>query len=277
MRYEESDLKKLQGIELEILKEVQKICEKNEIEFFIIGGTALGAKRHGGFIPWDDDIDIGMTRENYNKFLEISQVQLNNHFFLQTPYTDINSTNAFAKVRKDNTKFIEWRNRNIKMHNGIYIDVFPYDNIPDAEILRKKQFNKVQRLQKYFVYKQTKELSEKPDGKSANVRSFFRKVIHCIFKLVPMKFLISKLEKEMCRYNHIETRTQACLFFPKYMVECMDNEVLYPIQFVNFENMHVPAPNDIDEYLKTHYGEYMTLPPQSQRVGHKPCILEIYE
>ncbi len=86
---------------------------------------------HGGFIPWDDDVDIGMTRENYEKFLEIAPEKLKNDYFLQTRKTDKKAPYMYAKVRKNGTVFMEWNKRNLDMHHGIYIDIFPYDNVPD--------------------------------------------------------------------------------------------------------------------------------------------------
>lgn len=96
------ELKKLQNEILDILVEVSNICEKNNIDYFIIGGTALGAIRHKGFIPWDDDIDIGMTRENYDKFLEIAQNSLSSNLFLQTPYTEKHTLSIIQKLEKRN-------------------------------------------------------------------------------------------------------------------------------------------------------------------------------
>lgn len=270
MEYSKSELRNVQEIEIEILRDIKRVCEENDIEYFLIGGTALGAQRHEGFIPWDDDIDIGMTRENYNKFLNIAQSYIHKDFFLQTPYEDKNSPFAYAKVRKNNTVFVEWCNRNVRMHSGIYVDIFPYDNIPDDEFLRKKQFQKVQLLQKLFMWRQTPDINVKPLNIGEHIKNFIRRSIYLFIKLIPKKIILSKLNYQMCLYNDTNTKTKACLFFPKYMVECMENEVLYPLCYTMFENISVPVPNNIDKYLKTHYGNYEELPPKEERVGHKP-------
>lgn len=105
MEYAE-ELKELQKVLLDILKEVKRVCDENNIDYFIIAGTALGAVRHKGFIPWDDDIDIGMTRDNYEKFIKIANTKLSEEFFLQTMETEEETPFYFAKVRKNKTKFI---------------------------------------------------------------------------------------------------------------------------------------------------------------------------
>ena len=131
-------LRKVQLVQLEIAKEIKAICERNNIEFFLESGTLLGAVRHGGFIPWDDDLDLGMTRSNYNKFIECASKELDNKYFLQTVDTDENYPLAFCKIRKNNTIYMEKAHEHTSFHNGIFVDVFPYDNIPDDDKIFKK-------------------------------------------------------------------------------------------------------------------------------------------
>jgi len=123
-----NQLKRLQNIEYEILQEIVRICEKNNLSYFLIGGTLLGAVRHKGFIPWDDDLDIAIPRKDYEKFLKICQTQLNSDYFLHCNKTDPDYWLPFAKVRKKNTLFDEKSITSIETHKGIYNDVFPLDN-----------------------------------------------------------------------------------------------------------------------------------------------------
>ena len=109
----------LKKLELEIAKEVKKICDENNIDYFIIGGTLLGAVRHKGFIPWDDDMDIGMTWNNYQRFLKLAPEKMDDRFFIQTCQTDLNYHNIFAKVRLRNTHMIEKVTENIEICDGI--------------------------------------------------------------------------------------------------------------------------------------------------------------
>lgn len=122
-------IKQVQAIELEILLEVDRICRKHRISYFLDSGTALGAVRHKGFIPWDDDIDIGMLRDDYERFLSVAQEEMGQDYFLQTYRTD-GTPIMFAKVRKTGTTFVEFRLRKFPINHGLFIDIFPYDYLP---------------------------------------------------------------------------------------------------------------------------------------------------
>ena len=132
----------LKSLQLEIAKNIKNVCEENNIEYFMVGGTLLGAVRHKGFIPWDDDIDLGMTTENFEKFLEVAPKCLDNRFFLQTSATDSFYFNSFAKVRLNNTHMQEKVTRETKMHDGIFVDIFSYDVADEKKANSKKIFNR---------------------------------------------------------------------------------------------------------------------------------------
>jgi lipopolysaccharide cholinephosphotransferase len=266
------ELKLVQTIEVDILKEIIRVCSKRDIEYFIVGGTALGAVRHGGFIPWDDDIDIGMTRENYNKFLDIANDELSEGFFLQTVFTDAESPFHFAKVRKNGTKFIEYYCRDLNIHQGVFVDVFPYDNIPDDPHLKKKQYIKTAILSNLFVSKTVKELSIEVASKKDYIKNISRYSLYYLLKPIPKKTLYKMLEKEIQKYNSIETSSRCYVKTPALLIK---NEFLYPIKNMKFEDIMVSAPSDCHSYLSSQYGDYMKLPPEEKRHGHKPYILEV--
>ena len=122
---EGTELRKLQLTEIEVLDEIVRICKKHKLQYFLLAGTCLGAVRHSGFIPWDDDIDIGMPREDYEKFLNIALDELDEKYFLQYYKTDENYYLGFAKVRKNNTSFITKGFEKKKGHQGFFVDIFP--------------------------------------------------------------------------------------------------------------------------------------------------------
>ena len=127
-----SKLRKVQLTELEILEKIDEICKKNNINYFLIGGTLLGDVRHKGFIPWDDDIDIGMLREDYEKFINVclKNGALGKDYYLHCNESDDDYFIPFIKVKKNNTTFAEKNIENINTHKGIFLDIFPYDNVP---------------------------------------------------------------------------------------------------------------------------------------------------
>lgn len=124
-------MNKLQKEQLEIVMEVDRICKKHKINYLMDAGTMLGAVRHKGFIPWDDDLDICMLRKDYDKFSEIVDKELDGKYFYQTNKTDKNFGFFFAKIRKNNTLYLEEMAINNKSHSGIFIDIFPIDNNSD--------------------------------------------------------------------------------------------------------------------------------------------------
>ena len=268
--YTDEELKKIQQIELECLKCIASICEKLNIEYFLIGGTALGAVRHNGFIPWDDDIDIGMTRENYIRFINEAESYLPSKYYLQTPYKDTATPYTYSKVRVSGTIFMEYCNRNNKMHHGIYVDIFPFDNVPDDEEQNKRQFGRYRRLVRLFTFRQIPDVSEKPGNIKEWGYFLFRRLIFCVLQLLPYEVIFTKLNKVATHYNDKETKAIACLNFPIRKTEYILKKDLYPLQKHVFEDAKFYIPCNEDTYLKTHYGNYMELPPAEKRYGHKP-------
>ena len=179
--YVDLGLRDAQKLMTEILKEVHKICEKHNIKYFLDAGTLIGAVRHKGFIPWDDDLDIGMLREDYRKFLEIAKKELPDNLFLQTFDSDENYDiyQVPCKIRYNNTLFIQKViAENPDMHNGIYIDVLPYDSLPKSKFVYKIQRKISNNIIKSFV--RMREMPEKLTLKN--------KITHAINQMERCKF-----------------------------------------------------------------------------------------
>lgn len=273
--YTTEELQKIQALELEALNVIIDICTKCNIEYFLIGGTALGAIRHDGFIPWDDDIDIGMTRENYQQFIQKAPQLLSEKYYLQTPYSDNKNPYFYSKLRINGTKFIEYCNHRINMNHGVYVDIFPFDEVPDDEELNKKQFDKVQRLVRLFSLRQSPDVSMEPTTVVEKIKGHVRKILYFIMQMLPYKSLCNRLEKEIVKYNGTEQQAIACLNFPKRKTEYILKKDLYPLKRHRFESVSAYIPQNYDVYLKTHYGDYMKLPPKEQQFGHKPYCVEL--
>lgn len=269
-----NELEALQKLELEILRKIDVFCRGNNIEYFIIGGTCLGAVRHGGFIPWDDDIDIGMTRDNYLRFLALAD-KLEYPLFLQSPKTEKKTPYLYTKIRYTGTKFVEYCNRKIKMNQGIYIDVFPFDNIPDDDVEYSKSFSKIQKLLYLNALRTSPDVNQKPNTLNKYIKAVLWKILHLTVKIIPKKYISNKIEAEMTKYNNIETKAISCWFFPGKYKEYGTRETIFPLKECDFAGVTVLCPNDTDTYLKNHYGNYSELPPVEQRIGHKPYVFKI--
>lgn len=264
------DLEKIHKIQIELAIEVKRICEKNRIDYFLIAGTLLGAVRHKGFIPWDDDMDIGMLREDYEKFLKACETDLSSDYYLQTWYTDSQFGLPIAKIRKNATKFVEKTSAKNHSHKGIYIDIFPYDNVPDNSILRKKH-----KLLTYF-YKRLVLL--KSHYYLENNKGYFKRLtirmVKLIVKFIPKKYLIEKYNKQILKYNK-DANTQEITIFGgaySYKKESIRREWITNYQSINFESVEFNSPKDAHLMLKSIYGDYMSLPPKDERYNRHDII-----
>ena len=134
------DIRQLQLVQLKMLEEIDRICKKHDIKYSLFAGSALGAIRHKGFIPWDDDLDIVMMRPEYERFLAAAQKELNESYYLQKEFSE-NWPLQFSKLRKNNTAFIErYIPKMDGIHMGVYVDIFPCDNLSDNDLTAKLQF-----------------------------------------------------------------------------------------------------------------------------------------
>ena len=269
-RYTDEILRKLQNTQLEMLRTFNEICKRHNITYFVTWGTALGAIRHNGFIPWDDDIDVGLPREDYEKFIVVAQKYLPNYYFIQNIYTDPNYPNTFAKIRDSRTTFIEKSSQNIRMNHGVYIDVFPLDGIPSSSVafnilwFKKRLLNK--RIGQIFI------------SESRN-NNLVYKFISVLLKIMypNYKAAIRKRESLYRKYKY-----QDCEYVTNHGGAWGKKENMLKSCFGKgtvgeFEGLKVILPEDYDRYLTNVYGDYMTLPPVEKRVGHHYCTVIDFE
>lgn len=274
MRYEVSgiDIKKIQYEQLIMLKEFDHICKKRNIKYQLMGGTLLGSIRHKGFIPWDDDIDVCMLRKDYNRFIAVCEHELNPIYFLQTNKTDKNYIMQFAKLRKNETIFLEKSMSDLDIHHGVYIDIFPLDNIlPDT--VKGNFQQKLLYILGRINLTRSKSICLSPNNKLSQI---LRLSFYYFIKLIPKQWTDKLLEKITTMYQNVETEYVTHLTngaskkrYQKYM---MRKSTFYNIKDGEFEEELFPIPKTYHDVLSNLFGDYMQLPPENQRKPHHGVI-----
>lgn len=274
MEYTKDSLILLQLCEELILKEVDRICVKHDIQYFIGGGTAIGQRRHGGFIPWDDDIDINMSRSDYNRFLEVASSELPEFLFLQNHETDKNFSKLYSKVRLLGTKFVEFQYRNSKMEQGIYIDVFPMDPaLKDEPFLRKMDKN-AGLFYSIYDYRVNPSSNQPMKSISDRFRNVFKHLLYYLLCIFP-KRTYSNAYYRFLKRNVVESDYLADFGTAGGRGFIVKKDIVFPVKRAQFDMIEVNIPNRIDDFLRIRYGEdYMALPPLEQRVNHSPHTLD---
>jgi lipopolysaccharide cholinephosphotransferase len=265
----ESDLKRLHETEVEILDEVVRICEKYNLTYFFNGGTLLGAIRHKGFIPWDDDLDIGMPRKDYDKFIELCATELDSKYMLDNKDTNRKYYLNFAKIRKKNTIFEQDFQVNYDGPKGIWLDIFPYDNaksVTSKKVYIQSKLNKT--IFSLLHYKNKFFLNNK--------KLILKKIIRVILKPISNTCLLN-LQDKILRWNE---KKEEYKFFVSlsttydYRTELIEKDKYLPTIKMEFEGKMYNVPKEYDYILTKIYGDYMKLPPKEKRVTHNPIRLQ---
>ena len=254
-------------VELEILDEVDRVCTENGLKYSLAYGTLLGAIRHQGFIPWDDDIDIMMPREDYEQLRSIWNEKAKEGFIIQdeTMYDDY--VNNFAKVRKDHTTFLQFEiERTRSYHKGVFIDIFPGDRVAPKGVRRKIQYAE---FALNLLYNR---------GYTSSSKGLNGIAEKALLGMVPKRFhrrLSNFMGRRSRRWNGDRT---AQLVFPNRMGCC---KFYYPrdsfdrLTRMEFEGKYYSAFVDADSVLRIEFGDYMQLPPEKERVWwHHPIIVD---
>ncbi len=250
-------MKEIQSKILEVMVYVDKLCRDNGITYYIMGGTALGAVRHRGFIPWDDDLDIFMTPDDYEKFKSVFLADNEKKFEIQE-WRLGNSLLEYAKVRMNGTTFIEANFKdNPEMHHGIYVDIMILHKCPGTHLKKKILFL----LSRYVT---SQALAERNWIPKSRFQGFILKLI----SVLPKHFMSNSCYRKIYKYDKYDLKDYEYCYF---LTKAKFNQAVFPKEMfmepvdVEFENTRLLAPTDIKGYLKIRFGNYMALPPESER------------
>ena len=253
------ELEEIKHIEVEILTEIDRLCKKHDLTYFLAYGTLLGAVRHKGFIPWDDDIDIIMPIDDYTKLLNLFDDECDDKYIMHSRFSDKNYWLSFAKVRRIDTLFNENTILNIKSHKGIFVDIFPMYNMSiDEECIEKKVLLS-SRLAGAVMHKAKVNISM---GKVSKILSYLPISISKMNRKIDKIFIHEKTGKYIAPMDINAANYRSSIY--------TDSDI-YPIKEIEFEGKMFNAPNSMIDILTRNYGNYMKLPPESEQVSCHGC------
>ncbi|MBC1501141.1 LicD family protein [Listeria weihenstephanensis] len=266
-------LEQLKRIEVSILLDVVELCEKHALSYFLTGGTLLGAMRHKGFIPWDDDIDIAMPRNDFEMFQEIAKKELPKSLFLHYGTTDTEYYLPIIKIKKNDTVFEEESiSPNIK-HKGIFIDIFPLDNAKSNTGFLFHMKGRILKQMRSLLFLKVNEKT------TLYAISIWKKALLKLIRVVPTKVFFQILTN----YMQSETDNNARYYVNYaskygYQKQTMLKIIYEPIGVTEFEGHTFQIPGETDYFLGRIYGQnYMDLPPVEKRITHKPKRVQLEE
>ena len=301
MNYSQEELQRLQDALYQTLAEVDRICRKHGIRYFVTGGTAIGAYFWGKILPWDDDVDVGMMRPDYERFAKVAQQEMGDRFFLQSPETEPHTPFYFMKVRMNGSRFSESTFRHIDMHQGIYVDIFPFDRIPRRRWLQRLQQKTVFALNGLFIA--TEIWQWKHFGKCDIPEPRKRGWLPCLvtrllITLLPKRTIYNIMYRVQTAFNRGKeqgargkeqgARGKEQGARGKRIQDARGKEQVKNIitrseylpvadiveaQTVALGPLQVSAPRDLLLYLTNHYGQVRKDIPDEMKVSHRPAEL----
>lgn len=274
--YDRETLSKVQAVQKKILKDVLRVCEENKIDVFAVFGTALGVVRHHGFIPWDDDIDVAMFREDFIKFKKVAQRELGQKYEFLTPEINHNYAATVVHFQKRGTKFVSIDTKECDYTQGICIDIFVYDHLARGRVKKMCQYFETWFLGRLLFLSGKGTVFIPYIGIKKKVAVAICSVIRFLLKLFrvsPLK-IYKKFKKISQKYNGKNAEYYVAFETPKPWLNAMSKNDIYPLKKMKFDDFYINVPNNVDGHLKRIFGDYMKLPPVEKRVNHRPYLIE---
>ena len=265
--YTKEELRAIQLKSLEMFLYFKKICDENNLLMYFCGGCCIGAIRHQGFIPWDDDIDVFMPRDDYEKLKQIwNEKADNDRYTCYAPTKDFIDHNIFMTIRDSNTTFIKPYQKDLDINQGLMLDIMPLDGCPSGKFKRK-----MQKLWALIYSLYCAQMVAKNHGKLVALIS------KVMLFIVPSKNLRYKIwrfaEKKMTKYkiSDCDYITELCAG-PHYMQNEYPKDIFESAVYKSFEGHQMPLPVGYDRYLKIAFGDYMKMPPVEKQVAHHDVV-----
>lgn len=270
--YTPHELACLHGVLYDLLGEADRVCRKHGIPYFLIGGTAIGALYDKAILPWDDDVDIGMTRDAYNRFLQVAPRELGPSYFLSCMDTDPHTPYYYAKLKKNGTRFVEPLFRHVPMHQGIYIDILPFDHVPDSRLLHRLQRAAVNFLKCCLMGKEA--WLWRYFGRCVSPNPSKRGPLPCLLnRLADMLFTKRQLYRMMTAVQGMANRRRT-----RYVAnivtttDYLETAYLDHLVSVPFGPLTVSAPARLEDFLRHNYPTLHRYNEEEQArvAGHRP-------
>lgn len=271
-RYDEKTLKHLQQVEMKILKYFIGVCEENNLTYFLYAGSLLGAIRHEGFIPWDDDIDVIMFREDFEKLNKIFEKKIDEKYKFFNVLNEETYHYTWGRLTLKNTLFKEWWADQVDYTPNIFIDIFILDNIPSNKF--KKFIHKwtsftLNQITMYSILKYENE---------SKIKEIIQQSMHYILKIIPVSTLTIKKKcvKSFSKYQYEECE-EVCDFPSENMMQMSFKSDWLPLKKGKFGDIEVNIPNNYDKILRMDFNDYMELPPEESRFNPAPLEIDFGE
>ncbi len=274
--YDDITLKNVQELELRILRDFLSVCEEQGLTYFALAGTGIGALRHKGFIPWDDDIDIGLPRKDYEKLILVFKEKFGDKYIIGNAEHMKNYPLMTTRIMIKGTKFIEETLKNVKCELGIFLDVYAFDNVSNDDKKMKKQAHSAWFWSKILILRHISFPVLPFSGLKKKIAHLICAIAHFVlvlFRISP-QWIYKKCKSASCMYNDIDTDRMAYLCDTSPYINMISRKKSFPLQELEFEDIKLKFQKDLHEQLTFIYGNYMEMPPVEKRKNHFPYCLD---